>query len=144
MIKIATPSALCGVLMVEYRGTNDILLNSPKGHYVVNLNLKSTCTLHDGTIERACFKVDIYGDVLLIALDGCEVYQIKKAGDEEYHIKLTESCIDGIRPFKCRNRFIVTTSLFYNYKISESDHRNEQFYLTLIFKNSPEINNLFI
>lgn len=144
MIKIGTPAPFFGVLMVEYRGTNEILLHSPQGHYVENLNISNTCTLHDGTIERACFKLKIYGDELLIALDSCEVYLIKYAGGVDYHVKLTDSFIDGISQFERGSQFIVTTSLFYNHKISDTDHRHEQFYLTLIFKNSTEISNLFI
>lgn len=144
MIKIANPVGLSGVLMVEYRGNNDILLNSSKGHYVETLNLKNTYTLHDGTMENACFKLNVYNIELLIALHNGEVYEVKKARDKEYHIKLTETCIDGYRPFKCGNQFIISTTLFFNHQISQFDHRNEQFALTLIFKNTPEINNLFI
>lgn len=143
MIKIVDPKAFIGTLMVEYRGTNETLLNSPQGHYVKIIKLERTYKLHNGIIENACFKFKIYGDEFLIVLDGCLVYLIKQIGDDKFHILLENWVLNGFRIFTCSKQFIITTTLNYNNVISETDSRQEPYNLTLNFKDSTEMSNLF-
>lgn len=147
MVKIINPNIpnTKGKLILQYKGTNTILRNSPDSSDVREVILRYKESTFGNTTETFPLFFNLLdGTEIMLAFSSRSIYRKGKSGNEEFWISDNESKIIENEIVIDTENIFITGSFTFLKAISLSEARLEKFHYTAIFKRTESLVKEFL